>query len=104
MARPALGYQNLGMAYEEGGNHNKAIEFYAKAVSAYGQLYGYEHENTIMALLNIGNAYLALENLTEALRYYNRALQGLEKLSGPYDSLSRSLRDQIREIESLTRY
>jgi tetratricopeptide (TPR) repeat protein len=95
-------YNNLGMAYADLGDHQKAITFYQKAI-ALADVYPQTHHN-------LGNSLEALGRVNEATASYERALEinprfapAYEKLTNLYlreDKLEKALETLNRAIKA----
>lgn len=72
-------HNNLGMAYAEAGEYQKAIDHYSRSVelkSKYPQVY-----------YNMGNAYRELGEVDKAIEYYQRSIQASPRFYFPYNNL-----------------
>ncbi|CAG7938503.1 unnamed protein product [Penicillium olsonii] len=73
----------IGWAYQELGQHEKALQNMIVASKGWHRVLGPEHEDTLQSLHDIGYSYDKLGQYTESLEFYTKALAGREKVLGP---------------------
>ena len=81
------------------GDHDKALEFYGKALAIYEKVFGFEHPHTATSYGNIAYSYHALGNYSEALDACKKAVDIFEKVSGSEDKRTIGSKDWLRRIE-----
>ena len=57
----ATSYSNVGYEWGELGNHEKALEYYKKALHVFQTVYGESHSDVALAYYSIGDEYAQLE-------------------------------------------
>ena len=60
----------------------QAIELFGRALKIYSNVSGYEHPDTLMTHVNIGNMYTHMGNYSNALECFNKTLTPFEKILG----------------------
>ena len=83
-------YANAALASEKIGNHNKAIEYYQKAVSL-------EPENSIF-YYNLAVLYDKTKQYSKAIDYYNLTIKNYN--NDPFVSISQ-LQDRVTNLKNL---
>jgi tetratricopeptide (TPR) repeat protein len=76
-------YNNLGLAYKQKDDYDKAIEYYQKALKLDFEQVGPGHTEVAIRYNNLGIAYEYKGEYDKAIEYYQKALKmGFEQL-GP---------------------
>ena len=73
---------NLGLAYHNKGEYDKAIEYYQKAIAIDKKFYGEEHPEIAIDYNNLGLAYRNKGEYDKAIDYYQKALAIDKKFYG----------------------
>ena len=74
-------YNNLGLAYQQKGDYDKAIGYYQEALKIDLEQVGPEHPEVAIRYNNLGMAYEYKGDYDKAIKYYQKALRmGLEQL------------------------
>jgi len=76
-------YNNLGLAYNNKGAYDKAIEYYKKALKIDIKKLGPEHPSVATRYNNFGLAYNNKGDYNKAIKYYQKALKIDLKKLGP---------------------
>ncbi len=66
---------NLGAAWKEKGNYDKAIEYYEKALNSDLKNFGEDHPNVATYRNNLGSTWKAKGEYDKAIEYYEKALK-----------------------------
>ena len=91
-------YNNLGMAYRRKGDHDKAIEYYEKALEIDLEKLGPEHTEVAIRYNNLGVAYQSKGDCDRAIEYYEMALRiALERL-GKNDPHTRMFQENLDSL------
>ena len=78
----ATGYSNLGLVYQNLGQHSEAKEYHEKALKIMEKIYGEEHADVGASYTNLGNVYKDLGRYSEAKEYHKKALIMGQKIFG----------------------
>ena len=70
----ATRYNNLGLAYRDLGDANKAISYYEQSLAIDLNVFGDQHPNVAIRYNNLGEAYRALGDAKKAIEYYEEGL------------------------------
>ena len=82
-------YSNLGLAYDNKGDYDKAIEYYKKALKIILRKLGSEHPNVAIYYNNLGFAYREKGDYDKAIEYFQKALKiGLRKLGSEHPNVA----------------
>jgi tetratricopeptide (TPR) repeat protein len=73
---------DLGIIYDELGNHQKALEYKEKALEIRIELFGEKHSDTAISYNNVGTTYGDLGNHQKALEFQEKALEIIRELFG----------------------
>ena len=83
-------YNNLGLAYENKGDYDKAIEYFQKSLKINLKKLGSEHPNVALNYNNLGFACDGKGDYDEAIEYYKKSLEmNLKKLGPEHPSVAR---------------
>ena len=69
-----MNLDNIGVAYDQKGEHAKAIEYHEKALTIQRAVFGDKHPAVATILNNIAFAYDAQGEHEKAIEYYEKAL------------------------------
>ena len=69
-----MSYNNIGVAWDEKGDHDRALEFHQKALDIRLRVLGENHPATAGSYNNIGVIWKAKCGFDEALEFYQKAL------------------------------
>jgi len=70
----AVALNDLGVTYNDLGEHRKAIGYYEQALVIKRQVYGEGHQSIAISYNNLGSAWQALGDHRKAIGYYEQAL------------------------------
>jgi tetratricopeptide (TPR) repeat protein len=76
----AASLNNLGGAFFDLGDYDRAISYYSEGQAIYIDNYGEQHPYSALGYLNIGNCYVQLDRLSQAIEYYEKAMEVYEKV------------------------
>ena len=97
---------NLGLLYADQGKLAKAEQMYQRALHGYEKALGVENTTTYIPALNtiwgLGSLFESQADLAKARIMYSKALLGYEKVVGPDHLRSRSLRDNLQALDTVT--
>jgi tetratricopeptide (TPR) repeat protein len=97
---------NLGNLYKNQGKLAEAEQMYERALQGYEKALGADNATTYIPALNtisnLGSLFECQSDLAKARIMYSKALIGCEKVLGPNHLRSRSLRDSLRTLDTVT--
>ncbi len=82
----SLGYNQIGLAYDNKGEHDTAISYYKKALKIDIKELGPEHSNVATSYSNIGMAHSSKHEFDKAIEYFKKALKIDKNIYGESDS------------------
>ena len=92
---------NLGLFYRESLLPEKSINLLKPAINDMISLYGNDFFGLSHIYINLGSAYMDLENIKEALEYYRLALDVDEKVYGSLSEDTISSRNNLAHVQAL---
>jgi hypothetical protein len=96
---------NLGLLYADRGKLDEAEKMYQRALQGYEKALGPDNVTTCIPALNtiwaFGYLFEHQADLAKARIMYSKALVGYEKVVGPDHPRSRSLRDNLRALDTV---
>jgi len=78
----ATAYHNLGLAYFEIRDYQKAIEYYSEALDIQLKISGEKHSNVAISYNCLGRVYYNMNNYKKAINLYDKALSIQLEVSG----------------------
>jgi tetratricopeptide (TPR) repeat protein len=96
---------NLGILYQNQGRLAEAEQMFQQALQGYKKALGIGNITAYIPALktfwNLGALYKRQADLVKARTMYSKALVGYEKVFGPDHPKSRSLRDDLRALDTM---
>ncbi len=95
----SLGYNNLGMAYQNKGRHGQAIGFLKTALKIALKQLGPDHPNVARVYNNLGVAYVAKNDYANAVKNYTKALEIVTRQFGPDHHATKTIKKNLDSIQ-----
>ena len=91
-------YNNLGLAYNQKGEYDKAVEYYEKSLALKLKALGAEHPSVGTTYFNMGTAYADKGDKAKAMAYLLKAKAIRMKKLGPEHPRTKSLQSWIDDL------
>ncbi len=98
--RVAIRYNNLGSAWQDLGDAEKAIEHYNKALEIDLKVFGDKHPDTAIDYNNLGAAWQDLGDAEKAIEHFNKALEIFKSVYGNEHSYTKTVQSNLDFIEN----
>ena len=94
-------WNNLGLVWYSLGKHEKAIEYYEKALKSDLKTYGPDHLDVAIDWNNMGTAWKALGKYDKAIEYNGKALKVFEKSLGKDHPNTKGVKRNLEEARRM---